>query len=294
MDYSLTGETGVLLIKLAVGVIVIMLFAHLIRYLASKCLPDQTKSFYEHFESANDWSVSAVRNRIDRIRQMKSEIMAYGENVGTLADETCTIMKNVEDAYINNAKQFKNPEDYKLPRDQQDRKVAEQTRLARQRFADQKELYSAVNGDKPLLECFYADEDDVVRAESELNNEINELEKILDMAQVKAAVLKKEKTRMSLGFALPYLQDAVKSMNEAKTEGFYVERRGAALIARADELLGKATTMKNELADLNKQLNEENRMVRILNQKEESERRSANSSENANSVAAADAKYAAF
>ena len=288
------GQFSWLAIKVAVGFLTIWLVSLLIQKVAHACSPDTGKNYYEHFESANDWSVSALRSRIDRIRAVKAEIMAYGENVGTLADDTCAIMRTVEDAYINNAKQFKNPEDYKLPREKQDAKIADQTRLARQRFADQKLLYSAVNGDKPLLECFYADEDDVVSAESELNIEVNELEKLLDDAQVKAAVMKKEKSRMTLGFMLPYLQDAVKSMGSEKKEGFFVERKGPALIARADELLGKAVAMKNELSDLGKQLDQENQMVRILNKKQESEKRNAESGGADDDIAATDAKYAAF
>lgn len=247
------------------GVATIILASIVIFLRRKKADVEREKVYYEHFESPNDWSVSALRRRIDKIRAIKEELLVYSEDVGVLADETCAIMKTVEEKYIMNGSQFANAADYELPRAEQDRKIKQRQSLAKARFTDQQAMYSAVNGQKPLLECFYADNDDVASAEAELNRELNELEKILDTAQVKAAALKKEKAAMSLGFSLKYLTDAVKSLQEQKAEGFYAELRGAALIARADEILGKASAMRNELGELNKLLNKENEMIKVIN-----------------------------
>lgn len=239
------------------------------------------KLYYEHFESPNDWSVSAIRTRIAKIQDLKEELLVYGEEVGVLADETCAIMKTVEEKYVQNASQFRNMEDYERPQAERDRMIAERQRLAKKRFLDQKSMYSAVNGQKPLLECFYAQGGDVLNAESELNNQIMELEKILNTTEVKAAALKKEKVAMSLGFSLNYLQDAVRSLEggaEAK-EGFYAELTGAALIARADALIGKAAAMKKELAELNALLEKENGMIRTLEAAKRKEEKGGNPAE---------------
>ena len=263
MDTTVLGEIGVVILLFGVAMVIL---AGIILFLRRKKDDDERKKvYYEHFESPNDWSVSALRRRIEKIRAIKEELLVYSEDVGVLADETCAIMKTVEEKYIMNGSQFANASDYELPKAEQDRKIKQRQSLAKARFADQQAMYSAVNGQKPLLECFYADNDDVASAEAELNRELNELEKILDTSQVKAAALKKEKAAMSLGFSLKYLTDAVKSLQEQKAEGFYAELSGAALIARADEVLGKATAMRNELADLNKLLNKENEMINILN-----------------------------
>lgn len=274
MVYEVLGEFGWVLITFAVAGLVLAGIVILLRNMKKQ--GDYDKTYYEHFASPNDWSVSAMRSRIDKIRALKEELLVYSEDVGTLADETCAIMKTVEEKYIVNASQFTNADDYSLPKAEQDRKIKQRQTLAKARFADQQAMYSAVNGKKPLLECFYADNDDVAAAESELNRELNELEQILDTAEVKAAVLKKEKAAMSLGFSLKYLTDALKSLQEQKAEGFYVERSGSALIARADEILGKAAAMRNELAELNKLLQKENDMIKVLNSGPKKEMRGGN------------------
>jgi hypothetical protein len=236
----------------------------------------QTKVYYEHFESPNDWSVSAIRSRINSLRNLKEELLVYSEDVGVLADETCAIMKTVEDKYIKNASQLKNEQDYALPRDEQERMIAQRQKLAKQRFVEQQEMYSAVNGKKPLLECFYASSGDVAAAEAELNRELNEITKILDTASVRAAILKKEKAQMSLGFSLNYLTDALKSVDTEKAEGFYAELSGPALIARADEIIGKANSMKKDLRDLHKLMEKENSMINTLNSRSRKEEKGGN------------------
>ena len=271
METEILGELFWVIIVFAAAALVLAGIVVLLRN-RKKSEPTE-KLYYEHFQSPNDWSVSAIRSRIDKIRNVKEALLVYSEDVGVLADETCAIMKTVEEKYIANGSQFENAVDYELPREEQDRKVKQRQSLAKARFADQQAMYSAVNGQKPLLECFYADNDDVAAAESELNRELNELEKILDTTQVKAAALKKEKASMSLGFSLKYLTDVVKSLQEQKREGFYAELSGPALIARADEILGKAAAMKAELGDLNTLMRKENDMINIINEAPRKEQR---------------------
>jgi hypothetical protein len=189
------------------------------------------------------------------------------------------IMKTVEDKYITNASQLRNAEDYEKPREEQDRIVKQRQTLAKKRFAEQQAMYSAVNGEKPLLECFYADDDAVVSAEAELNLQLNELEKIMDTAEVKAAALKKEKISTTLGFTLDYLNDAVKSLETPKVEGFYSEYSGTALISKADTMIGKAASLQKELEDLRGKIDKQNEMIRILNSKQKNEARGGNKGE---------------
>jgi hypothetical protein len=76
-----------------------------------------------------------------------------------------------------------------------------------------------------------------------------------------------------------YLTDAVKSMESEKKEGFYVELTGPTLIARADELLGKAASMKQELKDLNALVDKENDMIKIINSRTKKESKGGNPAE---------------
>jgi hypothetical protein len=165
--------------------------------------------------------------------------------------------------------------DADLPFAEQQRKIEYPTKQAKKLFLDEQAMYSVVNGKKPLLECFYADNEDVAGAEAELNAVIADFEKILDSAEVKAAALKKEKVGMSLQFSLKYLQEAIKSLDSGavKKEGFYAELTGPALIARADEIIGKAEAMKQDLTGLNGLLRKEQEMVKLINQGFEREQR---------------------
>jgi hypothetical protein len=291
--FIIPPEIGTILIYLGVAAIFISIVFMIFKY-RNVSAPTDEKIYYEHFESPNDWSVSALQTRINRIRAIKEEILTYGEEVGTLADETCMIMKKVEDSYINNSSQLRNPKDYNKPEAERNKMIESRQRLAKKQFADSTALYSAVNGRKPLLECFYANNEDVALAESELNTEIEQLEKILDTVEVKAAALKKEKAGMTLGFTLRYLQNAIQSLTKNQEEEFYVELRGPALIARADELIGKAAAMKDDLKELNNLLEKQNQMVDSMQENMEHEQRGGNSDDRVMQMDQLSAKYDAF
>ena len=279
MNYDILVEFGGVAVLFLIGMLVLSGVIYIVKQ--RMCAESDGKNYYEHFESPNDWSVSAIRSRIDKIVNLKEGLLAYAEDISILADETCMIMKTVEDKYVRNASQLKNEEDYEKPRDEQDRMIKQRETLAKKRFAEQQSMYAAVNGQKPLLECFYADNDDVASAESELNLQLNEMEKILNTAEVKAAALKKEKIGTTLGFSMNYLSDAVKSLETPKVEGFYSELSGPALIAKADAMIGKAASLKNELEDLRRQIDKQNDMIRILNSKQKNEARGGNQAERA-------------
>jgi hypothetical protein len=278
MDYTIPVEFGKYLVLFAIGMLVLACIIHIIK--GRTCADKSEKNYYEHFESPNDWSVSALRSRIDKIVNLKEALLKYTEDVGILADETCLIMKTVEDKYIMNASQLKDG-DYEKSKAEQDRIVKQRQTLAKKRFAEQQSVYAAVNGQKPLLECFYADNEDVASAEAELNVQLNELEKIMDTAAVKAAILKKERAAMSLGFSMNYLNDAVKSLETPKVEGFFAELNGPQLIAKADKMIGAAASLQKELEDLRAQINTQNNMMQTMENKAKGEARGGNQVERA-------------
>jgi len=179
-----------------------------------------------------------------------------------------------------NASQLKES-DYELSKAEQDKLVKQRQSFAKKRFDEQQSVYAAVNGRKPLLECFYADEIDVSIAEEELNFQLSEIEKIMDAAEVKAAILKKEKATLTLGFTNKYLTDAVKSIEAPRIEGFYIELKGSELIAKADKFIGAAMSLKNELIDLRSQVEKQNKMIQIIENKGKKEATGGNPVERA-------------
>lgn len=262
MNYTILVEFGGIIILFALGMIILAWITGITK---NYVCADES-NYYEHFESPNDWSVSAIRSRIDKLINLKEALLSYVEDVSALADETCMIMKTVEEKYIMNASQLKES-DYELSRETQDRLIKQRQSFAKKRFIDAQSVYAAVNGRKPLLECFYADEIDVSIAEEELNFQLSEIEKIMDAAEVKAAILKKEKATLTLGFTNKYLTDAVKSIETPRIEGFYIELKGPELIAKADKFIGAATSLKKELLDLRSQVEKQNKMIQIIENK---------------------------
>lgn len=278
MDYTVLKEFGGVAVLFLIGMLILAWIVRIIQNYT--CTDKGDKNYYEHFESANDWSVSTVRSRINKLIDLKEALLVYVEDVGVLADETCMIMKTVEDKYIMNASQLKE-EDYERPKAEQDRLVKQRQSFAKRRFDEQQSVYSAVNGKKPLLECFYADDNDVANAEAELNLQLNEIEKIMDAAEVKAAVLKKEKVATTLGFTNKYLTDALKSLETPRVEGFLVELNGPALIAKADKIIGAAASLQKELEDLRSQIKTQNKMIQIIENKGKKEAKGGNPAERA-------------
>jgi hypothetical protein len=274
MDFSVLGEFGWVLITIGVAVAVFFLVFWIARSQPRPTdVAGREKLYYEQFASPNDYSVTTLRSRIDALLRLKEELLVYTEDVGTLADDTCMSVKTVEEKYIANATATGGVDDANLPLAEQQRKIEYRTKQAKKRFLDEQAMFSVVNGRKPLLECFYADNDDVTAAEAELNAVLAEVEKVINSAEVEAAALKKEKAGMSLQFSLRYLQEAVQSLGGGKKEGFYAELSGPALIARADEIIGKAEAMKRDLASLNDLLRKEQQMIKLINQGVEKEQR---------------------
>jgi hypothetical protein len=271
MDFSILGEFGWLLITIGVAVAVFFLIFWIVR--SQPTAQDRERLYYEPFRSPNDYSVSAIRTRIDALLKLKEEILVYNEEVSTLADDTCMIVKTVEEKYVANATASGGVDDANMSLAEQQQKIAYRTKQAKKRFLDEQAMYSVVNGKKPLLECFSADEDDVGTAEAELNAVLADLEKILDSAEVGTAVLKKTKAEMSLGFSMKYLQEAVQSLNGGRKEGFYAELQGPALLARADEILGKGEALKQDLMNAQQLLKKEQDMVKLINKNVEREQR---------------------
>lgn len=278
MNYNIVVEFGGIIVLLAAGMLLLAAIVIIIQN--QTCAERTDKIYYEHFESSDDSSVSAIRSRIDKIINVKEGLLQYMEDVGILADETCMLMKTIEEKYIMNASQLKE-EDYGRPKDEQDTLVKQRQTLAKKRFNEQQSIYSTLKGKKPLLECFYASVDDVASAEAELNLQLNELEKVMNTAEVKAASLKKEKIATTLGFSMNYLTDAIKSLDSPKTEGFYAELNGTALITKADTMLNKATALQKELEDLRGQIKKQNEMIQIMENKAKKEAKGGNTADRA-------------
>jgi hypothetical protein len=205
---------------------------------------------YESFASSADVNapiLSGAKNRIERIRAVKAQLEADLESLSTSADDVCAILKQVEDAYVQNSAAPSSEDEYSLPKDVQERRMADRRRRAVVGFKERQKQYVALNGNKPLYECFASNEE-VANALDDLNVEVKELTAIMDTAEVKMATVKGDQIRSLLGFNAGYLKKAIGGITApAPKEGFADSSK---LFAKADELIGKALALHTMVVEL--------------------------------------------
>lgn len=219
---------------------------------------------YEPFEpSATDGRLTAIKQRISDLRAATDLVQTALDDMNDAAEETCNIMKEVEEVYVGNSSAPPDESEFNLPAEQQKQRRADRERRAKLRFAEERKLFGSITG-KPVLECFVASDSDVQEAETELSFMVNEATAILDNAEVKIAAEKKEKIRSLLNFNARYLKKAV---NAATAEGFWADLKGPALLSKADELLGKAKTLFAEIQELKRDVKLQRQAVKGLTKK---------------------------
>lgn len=200
---------------------------------------------YEQFANENESYLAQLRSRIESITAAKNKVEDAVATLNDTADETCNIMKELEQVYVGNSAAPSDPSEFSLPKAIQEKRRADRERRAVSRFAEERVLFSAA-AQSPILECFAAG-NSVTEAEDELAGLCDEITVALDSAEVKMMDVKKQKIRTLMDFNGRYLK---KALNTATAEGFYSELRGPALLVKADTLLGKASTIYNDIIDL--------------------------------------------
>jgi hypothetical protein len=217
---------------------------------------------YEHFEASSaDGLLVEYTKRIPQIRAIKEQLEHDMETLNDLADDTCNIMAQIQDTYVGNTAAPSDEEEYNLPQAQQKKLQENRRRRGILRFEEEKKQYMALNQRKTILECFSADANDLAEAEQTLSDEVSELLTIIDSAEVRIAAEKGEKIDSLLGFNAKYLK---KALDTATVEGFFQELKGTALIAKADELIGKAITVHDKLVILKKKVAQQKLAVKSL------------------------------
>ena len=234
---------------------------------SATCTSTQPENVYEHFAAtdANDDYLSNLQRRNGLIKQTIDTLQNDMDILDEDADDTCDIMKSVEDTYISNKSVPSDESEFELPREVQEKRVERRKDNAKKSFQEKKNAFVESNGKKPLLECF-ASSEDVDQAEQDLGDAVRELTALLDSAEMKLAVTKGEKTWMSLLFTAPYLKKAVDTVVPNTTEHF-ATLKGATLLSKADELIGKANTIHARFKPLRDQVVAQKQVAGSLNKK---------------------------
>lgn len=261
-SYPIIGQFLWITILFAGVTLVIAFIMMLVK--RATCAQSSDLPTYEPFETSRaDGTLVAIKTRINDLRAAGDLVQDALDTLNDAADETCNIMSEVEEVYVGNSSAPSDESEFNLPAEIQKKRQQERERRARLRFAEERKLYAAVTK-KPVYECFSASADDVAEAEQELSMLVNDITSILDTAEVKLAAEKQEKIRSLLNFNARYLKKAV---NAATAEGFWADLKGAALLAKADELLGKAKTIYGEIMALKQDVKVQRQVANGLTKK---------------------------
>jgi hypothetical protein len=231
---------------------------------SASCKSGQSANLYEHFDASDDY-LSNLQTRITRVKKTIETIQSDMDILGDDADDTCNIMKIVEDAYISNNSAPTDESEYELSREVQQSRVEKRKERSKRNFQAQKDAFVESHQKKPLLECF-ASSGDVEQAEQDLNDVVRELSLLLDSAEMKLATTKGEKTWLSLLFNAPFLKKAIDSTTPKTSENFDTVK-GSDILSKADELIGKANTIHARFKVLREQVTAQKAVAGSLNKK---------------------------
>jgi len=247
---------GFALVSLLVAGIILLLLS------ATRTSTKPAENAYEHFDTNDDY-LSNLRKRTDLVKRTIDTLRNDMDVLDEDADDTCEIMKIVEDTFISNKSMPSDESEFELPQEIQQVRINRRSDRAKKSFQELKNIFAVSRG--KLLECF-ASTDDVDQAELDLNDVVKELTLLLDSAEMKLAVTKGEKTWMSLLFTAPYLKKAVEITTAKTSENFDIIQ-GGILLSKADELIGKANTIHERLKSLRNQVAAQKAVARSLNKK---------------------------
>jgi hypothetical protein len=261
------GSIGFIILIVGVVAIVTTSIIALIRY--NTCSPHP--GYYEPFEDTGlSKSIGDMRVRIQRIQGIKDILSNTMEEVNDAADDTCDILKQIEDSYVSSGSAPSDESEYSLPQATQDKRMADRKKRAEKRFATEESVFKSVSK-RQLLECF-ANNDPAEAAEAastqqELTDELHELQQLIDNAEIQSAVNKIDQINARLMFNAPYINKGLKSVTEGFDDGQPITPD--ALIAKADIAIAKAATVHDQLLAVKDAVEKQKYVSRQLNQKRE-------------------------
>lgn len=227
------------------------------------------RHWYESFTNSADERLAGIQQRLQGVRKVRAMLETAIEDLGIAGDDTCDILKQIEERYVGNAAAPSDETEYALPPELQQRRQADRRTRAQARFQEEQRTYAALHGAEGVLECFAgrgsATDADVAAAEDALAAELEDLTTVLDTSEIQMTLQKGRKIQSLLGFNAKYLQKGLESTRRA-VEAFVSDpNRGGALLARADDLIGRASSVHTQLQDIKTAVAQQKRAAAELN-----------------------------
>jgi hypothetical protein len=225
--------------------------------------------WYEGFTNSADERLAGIQQRLRSVRDIRALLEQDIEDLGIAGDDTCDILKQIEERYVGNAAAPSDETEYALSPELQQRRQIDRRTRAQARFQEEQRIYAALHGAEGVLECFTgqgsATEADVTAAEDALAAELEDLLTVLDTSEIQATLQKGRKIQSLLGFNAKYLQKGLESTQRAVEAFVSNPNSGGALLARADDLIGRASSIHTQLKEIQGAVAQQKRAAAEMN-----------------------------
>jgi hypothetical protein len=225
--------------------------------LAHHCLNPQSSGYYEPFASPAE-TETYKKELTSRLTKLKERNQVLDDSIDTFNDnvqDTCEVYAQVEEIYVGNNSGPTNEDEYNLPKEELDRRLARRKKSAQKRFQEARTIYgTSIN--TPVYECFENPES-IPDLEDEVRTELEDLETKIQSVQVGTVGQKGDSLNALLKFNNKYIKKSLQEMGNEKArllEGFadllppsenqpLQTISGAALLKRADVAINKANAI---------------------------------------------------
>jgi hypothetical protein len=287
---------GTLLFMLLTMFIVGILIAgvvHLINF-AQHCLNSQGQGsqgsqgqgYYEPFASpVAAEAVEAVeaykKELTGRLKQIKQLNQVLDDSIDTFNDniqDTCEVYAQVEDIYVGNNSGPTSEDEYNLPKDELDRRLARRKKSAQKRFQEARSIYGTTIN-TPVYECFEnPGPQSIPDLEDDMRAELEDLETKIQSVEVGTVGQKSDSMNALLKFNNKYIKKSLQEMGNEKArvlEGFggllppsenppLQTVSGAALLKRADAAINKANAIYAGITTQQTTVNQQKELVKEI------------------------------
>jgi hypothetical protein len=215
--------------------VVIVSISALFMWLRSRTCDATAHNAYEHFDGAGD---SEIAKRVEKLRTLRETLENDLDALDGVEDDTCDILRSVEDNVVSGAAQPSDASEFDLPSEVQKRRAEQRQRRATLNFKQRRVDAAALLG-KPVLECFAGAE------VSTLEGETRDLESVVDRASVRVASIE-----AASAFNEKYLKKGAEAAIAGGVEAFADDANAPRAIAAADRAIGSALALHERVLAL--------------------------------------------
>lgn len=265
---SLNGWIGVFEKSLPLKTYMVALIAYLVYYVILYLASTQsTVGTYEPFENKLD-----IAGTFSQVQTVTQSLQSSLDTLSTATDDTCTVIKGIEQKYIDNATAPSGDGDPPSPADAKTIK-ANLLPSARKKWNQEKTDWAATHGNVPIVECFATGSlQDLVEANQQLSD-------LLASTPVQRVVSQVKSLQTSGLFAQKYINELATKLigesfeNPVPTPDDTIATSNR-LIAKAREIqsairgiLDSTRTLKNNYVAMNAKANDPNTVTNLAGQK---------------------------